>query len=340
MVIEEIKDKLKWDSFVCNSTNYTFLHSWNWGEFNKSLGNQIYRYCAINNGIVLGVIQIIENISKRGNFYFIPHGPISEDIEVIKELIKFASNLATINNKDFIRISPILIDSDINSLIFNKNNFINAPTLMHSEDTWIIDISKDEQTILREMRKTHRYLIRQAVKNNVQIEINTEIEELPNLIELQYLTSVRHHFVPFSKEYLYKEFESFKPDDRVFIVTGKYENQICASALIIVYGKVGFYLHSGSINTNIGINHLLQWEVIKELKRRGCHTYNLWGIAPANKLHHKWRGITDFKSGFGGKSIKYMHAQDRVFKLSYAKTWLIEKIPRRWIYNFRSLIKN
>ena len=36
---------------------------------------------------------------------------------------------------------------------------------MHPEITWELDIRKPEENLLKEMRKTTRYLIRQAEKN-------------------------------------------------------------------------------------------------------------------------------------------------------------------------------
>jgi hypothetical protein len=46
--IEEIKDKKIWEEFLEKCEEKTFLQSFNWGEFQKMMGNKIWR---------LGIIQ-------------------------------------------------------------------------------------------------------------------------------------------------------------------------------------------------------------------------------------------------------------------------------------------
>ena len=67
--------------------------------------------------------------------------------------------------------------------------------------------------------------------------------------------------------------------------------------------------------------HLLQWEQIKEAKKRGCIEYDFWGIDDK-----KWPGVTRFKRGFGGREINYPNAHDLVFQPIW---YLIYKIARK-----------
>ena len=69
---------------------------------------------------------------------------------------------------------------------------------------------------------------------------------------------------------------------------------------------------------------MLQWEVIKEAKNRGKSVYNLWGITPAGKKRHPWKGLTVFKTGFGGQVIEYLHAKDYSLSPRYYLTYGIE----------------
>ncbi len=41
--IKEITDKKIWEETLLNYSEKSFLHSWNWGEFNKLMGNKIWR---------------------------------------------------------------------------------------------------------------------------------------------------------------------------------------------------------------------------------------------------------------------------------------------------------
>ncbi|MFH2104837.1 MAG: peptidoglycan bridge formation glycyltransferase FemA/FemB family protein, partial [Parcubacteria group bacterium] len=70
--------------------------------------------------------------------------------------------------------------------------------------------------------------------------------------------------------------------------------------------------------------HLLQWEAIKEAKKRDLQYYDFGGIAPADaNKNHPWSGITRFKRGFGGEEQNWVGA----LELAYRPGWY-------WGYNF------
>jgi lipid II:glycine glycyltransferase (peptidoglycan interpeptide bridge formation enzyme) len=51
-------------------------------------------------------------------------------------------------------------------------------------------------------------------------------------------------------------------------------------------------------------NYLLKWEAIRSSKEQGAETYDLWGLATG--------GIAHFKTGFGGREVRYIGAWDLV----------------------------
>ena len=66
--------------------------------------------------------------------------------------------------------------------------------------------------------------------------------------------------------------------------------------------------------------YLLQWEQIKEAKKRGCIEYDFWGIDDK-----KWPGVTRFKKGFGGQEITYPGAFDLIFQPIWYRLYKIAK---------------
>ena len=63
---------------------------------------------------------------------------------------------------------------------------------------------------------------------------------------------------------------------------------------------------------------MLQWEIIKEAKRRGCKLYDFWGyIDPKASPKHPWAGPTLFKMGFGGRAYEYVKTQDLPLSKKY-----------------------
>jgi len=136
--------------------------------------------------------------------------------------------------------------------------------------------------------------------------------------------------VPFSENYLKNEFNTFNQDDEVMIFLGRYKEETISAALIIFWSNMAFYHHGASSfkYSKIPASYLLQWEAIKEAKKRGCNIYNFWGIAPDENPNHPWRGLTLFKMGFGGYKKEYVKTQDFPLSNKYWLTYAIEKIRK------------
>ncbi len=330
MEIKEITNKSVWEKFVTSLSDHTFLQGWNWGEINNKIGEDLYRLGLYNQNKLIGVCQVFTVTARRGKFLFIPHGPLLEKFSQsqLKYIYDYLKKLAKDKGVHFIRVSPWIESTDKNKKVYQNLGFKPAPIFMHAEETWLIDISKDESVLLSEMRKTTRNLINRATRDGVEIIKSQDPKDIKYLYDLQLETSKRNHFVPFSKKILELELNTFSQDNQCVLFLGKYDGIVTGAAIIVYYGKFAFYYQSGSVENKVPVNYLLQWEVIKEAKARGCQVYNMWGIAPPNKPKHPWNGLTTFKTGFGGFNRNYLHAQDLILSPKYWITYVIEKIPK------------
>ena len=333
MIIREIDDKKRWEDFVSECTEKTFCQSWNWGIFNQSMGDKVWRFGIFENEQLVAIAQVLKIKARRGSFLFVPHGPLialGDKKEIIKSILEKLKDLAKTENVNFIRFSPILEVSDSN--IFKDLGFRNAPIHMHPELTWELDISLGEEDILKGMRKTTRYLIKQAEKNkDIEITKGTSDEMLNDFEKLYLETAERQSFTPFSNDYLKKEVDAFKNDNQILIFSGKYKGEVVSSAIIVYYSGIGFY-HQGASSLKypkVPVSYLLQWEAIKEAKTRGCRLYNFWGVIPEATKNHPWAGLSLFKKGFGGFEKEYVKTQDYVLSNKYWLTYIIEQIRRR-----------
>ncbi len=86
----------------------TFLQSWHWGEFQKMMGNKIWRLGVYINDDLVGVSLVIEIAARRGKFLFLPHGPIVKipKQKVLEALLKKLKEIAEQEKANFIRIAP------------------------------------------------------------------------------------------------------------------------------------------------------------------------------------------------------------------------------------------
>ena len=333
MNIREITSKNQWESFVQSSKENTFLHSWNWGEFNKNTGEKIWRLGVFDNEELLAVALVIKVNARRGSFLFVPQGPIVKEsgilnfeFGILDELFNYLKDLGEKEKVGFVRISPILENTEENLEIFKQAGFKNAPIhMMHPELTWILDITKSEDEILKGMRKTHRNLIRRAAKEGVKIIQSTDEKYLKAFYDIHMETVKRHKFVPFSYDYIKSEIDAFKNDDQISIFSAKYKDEIISSAIIVFYGEQAFYHHGSSSSKyyKIPSSYLNLWETIKEAKKRGKKKFNFYGIVE-NKPKHPWTGLSKFKKGFGGYQKELLHCQDLPLNKKYLLTYLIE----------------
>jgi len=330
MEIKGIINKNIWENFLLSCQEKTFLQSWNWGEFQTEMGNKIWRLGVFQNDKLVGVALVTKVVAKRGTFLLIQHGPVGNGLEVmLKELKKIAQE----EKASFIRIAPLFERNENNRKLFQELGFKTSP--MHAnayEATWKLDLTPSEEELFMGLRKTTRYLTRQTLKNQeISVERSQELNDINTYQKLNEEVSRRQKFVPFSLEYVKKEFEIFSPDNQALLFLGKYKGEVAAAALVIYWSGIGFYHQAASSSkyARLSIPYLLLWEAIKEAKKRGCSLFDFWGyVDPKENPHHPWAGPTLFKMGYGGRAYQYLKTQDFPLAKTYWLTFLFEKLRK------------
>jgi peptidoglycan pentaglycine glycine transferase (the first glycine) len=340
MELKEITNKQEWENFLLKRTEKTFLQSWNWGNFNSQMDQKIWRFGVYDKERLSGVALVIKVLAKRGAFLFIPHGPVvieefgGQDKKNIFQLILVRlKNIAKEEKVSFIRVAPIFLEDKNAKTIFADLGFRQAP--MHAsayEATWKLDICPSEYELLKNMRKTTRYLIKKTSEDvDISIEKSADIASIGIYQKLNKEVSKRQKFIPFSDNYIKKEFEVFKNDKEIIFLFGKYKGEIVAGAMVVFWSGIAFYHQAASLRrfAKFSIPYLLQWEAIKEAKNRGCVIYDFWGFTDPEKFpKHPWAGPTLFKMGFGGHEKKYVKTQDFIISQKYWINYIIERIRK------------
>ncbi len=337
--ITEIENKEIWEDFLRNVKEKTFLQSFNWGEFNKKMGDKILRLGIYENQELVSTSLVIKMKAKRGTFLLLSHAPsvfldesgVKRKYEILKTLLEKLKEIGKEEKASFIRIAPIWKRNEENIEIFKRLGFREAPIHVHPELTWELDLGLSEEELLRNMRKTTRYLIRQGLKNEeIKIIKSNNIKDIEKFNNLYLATKTRHQFSPFSLNYLKNEFLSFLPDDQISLFLGEYKGEVVCSGIFVFWQNTCFYHHGASSlkYPKVPVSYLLLWEGIKEAKERGCQKFNFWGIAPISNKKHPWTGLSLFKMGFGGESKEYLKTQDFVISNSYWFSFFIEKLRK------------
>ncbi len=332
---EEITNKKLWEDFVLGQKEQgNFLQSWNWGETHRLLGRKVFRFGFYRGSSLQGVALLVKQEAKRGNYLESPGGPIInwQEPSCFEKFVQLLKETGKREGCLFVRVRPQIVRDRTNKGRFKKAGFLPAPMHLHAQDTWILDITKDEKTLLSQMRKTTRYCIRKAIKEKVKVVKSVKETDVEILYKLQKETAKRHNFIPFPFDFLQAHFKAFVADDQIKIFKAIYKGKVLSIAMIVFYGKRAVYHYSASSSafSKVPASYLIQWEAIKEAKKRGCAIYDFWGITLKEDRKHRFYGVTLFKKGFGGQAFSYLPAQDLPLKWNYWPVFLFETGRRMW----------
>ena len=173
---------------------------------------------------------------------------------------------------------------------------------------WWLGLSEAEESIYNNIHKDHRYSIRRAEKEGIEVEIVEENLEnyFSHFWSLLKETSERDGFSLYEEDYYRAIFKSNEGinDNRMknFLVFAKQEEKYLSVALVVINDKVANLVFAGSVSEKreLGFNHLMQWEAIKKSKSLGCDVYNFGGIYENGYGKPGLKGVTNFKKRFGG----------------------------------------
>lgn len=254
-----------------------------------------------------------QNIGAGFFYYYSPRGPII--IKDSEQVWKVLSSYIKEGGLVFWRVEPLQLPQ---VLSFKKT------IDLQPRKTLLLDLSKGEEQLLKEMHQKTRYNIRLAEKKGlVFIEAKDE-NDFEDFWSLMQKTGDRDSFKIHGKEH-YRILAQGNPGFiKLFLI--KHGSQCLAAGLFSFYGNKVTYLHGASDNKNrqLMAPYLLQWEAIKMAKGKGYKYYDFFGVD-----EKKWPGVTRFKLGFGGYPADYAGTNDWTFKpFIYYLYSLIRKIKR------------
>jgi lipid II:glycine glycyltransferase (peptidoglycan interpeptide bridge formation enzyme) len=326
------QDKKKWEQYIDMYAPDALFQRWDWGEVNRKQQNDCIRYIYEEHEEIIAIAQVVVVRARRGNFLHVRHGPVLKiwNKRIFHFVMQHLKQIAHEKHCISVRISPRIQKTDsIMKLYASEYGIASAIHAMDAEHAWVLDITKDPDTLLSEMRKTTRYEIRKGEKIGITVTSSSNMDSLASFVSLYKETAKRQHFVPHTG--ITEEFEVYATEGNVLCITGYVEGIPYASAVILFSGGQAIYHHGASIPSSIPVSYVVQWHAIQEAKKRGMKEYNFWGIAPDTEPKHPWFGLSAFKKGFGGKEVSTIHAYDFPVSWRYGQLYLIEWVRKQQI---------
>lgn len=325
----------EWGACLAGKPGSSFLQTWSWGELHRRRGHRVFRLAVYAGARAIAAAQLIKYHLLYGTFLYCPRGPLFDDGQLAAEawstFLEAAVALARREHAVYLRISPAEINSPEVAARFQRSGFIPAPTPMHVEHTWLLDLDADEERLWAGMRRQTRSAIRHAQAAGVTVAVSAAAADLEVLTRLYAETARRNGFRPLPADFIRQEGETFLAAGEAQLFLAHGAGRPLAAVLVLFHQDVAYAHHgaSASEQRKLFAAHLLQWEIIRAARRRGCKTYDLWGVSPTEDPQHPWAGFSFFKRSFGGRQVDYVHAQDLPLTSGYWMVHLMETLRRR-----------
>lgn len=336
-------NKKKLDEFLVEQDHAVFLQSYEWGEFQKKVGFDVFRFGVEDKGNLIAVVSLIKKkIFGKFGYFYAPRGPILESgirsldfkIEIMNFLLTEIKKKAENENCIFLRFEP-------QDGIFKYPDISVYKTIdLQPAETLILDLNEPEEELMNGMHQKTRYNIRLAEKRGVEI-VEAGENDFDNFWKLMEETYKRDGFKLHPKEYYRKMLslreisygEQVDENLKIKLFFAKYQGKILSANIVSFFGDTATYMHGASSNEfrNVMAPYLLQWETSRSAKKSGYKCYDLFGVD-----EKKWPGVTKYKEGFCAKNLGkckviYPGTYDAVFsELWYNGYKLMRFIRRRF----------
>ena len=320
---------MKWEDVLTKYPEANFLQSPAWAKVNELTGSKVITEDFGGDGYV----SLIVRDAKRGRYLEVPCGPLLDwqNAELVKKAMNRIREIAKENHCVFVRIRPQLERTPENLKLLKSLGLKPSPMHLAAEHTVIIDLNRTEEELLADMRRQTRYEVKRAEKQEITVKTNNSEKTFREFHTVQAETAKRKGFIPPSLDMLLAERKGLGEHATIYIASTA-EKAPIAYGLIVTCGKEADYYEAASTELNYRLPgaYALIWQVIKDTKAAGYERLNLWGIAPPNQPHHRYAGVTTFKTGFGGVKYEFVPAHDLVIsKPKYLKNLIVETARRK-----------
>jgi len=303
------------------------LQSIEWGEFRQKTGIKVIRIDQIQ----MTIHRIPHTPWTIG---YIPKGPLPTK-NIISELKKIGKQEKCI----FIQLEPNIVFNENLKLKIENLGLLPAAHLLFTKYTFVLDLTKSEEDLLKQMYPKTRYNIKVALKHGVKIVQDHSDEAFENYLKLTEETIARQKFYAHTQKYhqlMWETLKSPKIDTNkltAHLFLAKYNEQVLAAWILFIYKDILYYPYGSSsvLHRETMASNLLMWEAIKFGKKLGLKKFDMWGaLGNDPDKNDPWYGFHRFKEGYGPKHVEFLGSFDLVINPTlYSFYKILDKI--RWL---------
>jgi lipid II:glycine glycyltransferase (peptidoglycan interpeptide bridge formation enzyme) len=293
---------------MINNQNHP-LQSRLWGAFRKKTGVKV-----INIDDLLITIHPIPHTN-----YTIGYLPKGSDIT--KDMLSKLWELGKKEKCIFIQIEP-----NVEKIINHKYNFKNlvvSSRPLLTKYTFVLDLTKTEEELLKNMHPKTRYNIRLAEKKGVKIIEDNSDDAFEEYLRLTKETTQRQKFYAHSENYHRLMWETLHSKTIEQNTTNSeltehlfkaiYQDNVLVTWILFVLGDTLYYPYGASSSKfrEVMASNLMMWEAIKFGKKMGLKKFDMWGALGLNPNDKdSFYGFHKFKEGYGARHVEFVGSYD------------------------------
>jgi len=303
-VLGELKDASVYQTGAYGSVS--------WGEINLS-----HVVLLSKGGKVAAASQarIVHIPILGGGVAYIPWGPMwrgpeGEDLENFRTILRTLKTEYVTKRNLLLRVRPREVtggDGQILHAILTEEGFKRNENVSPYR-TFLLDLSPEMPTLLKNMEGKWRNQLRQAMKNPLIVTEGTSDEMFETFMVLSSQMLQRKKFTPGVEYELFRDIQKVLPPGRKMrIFVCEVSGIPVAVAVCSAHGDTGIYIlgATGNQGSELRGANLLQWKIIEWLRGNGFRWYDLGGINPAVNP-----GVHRFKAGLAGKDVSHLGQYD------------------------------
>jgi lipid II:glycine glycyltransferase (peptidoglycan interpeptide bridge formation enzyme) len=332
----------------------SLLQSRFWAEFRRQLGWEPRAFTCRSGSHEFALLALVRPLPLRQRLAYVPHGPEVPDRELENGLFLAALAAALRPHLPgclFLRYDLPWALRPEGGAGLHGAGLRKAPMDVQPPDTVILDLGYEEESLLAAMKAKTRYNIGLAAKKGVRVE-EGGAADLPAWYELYRETARRDRITLHSYDYYRRQFEFAQAgggaagqepgmQTEMKLLLARHEGDLLAGILLAVHGRAATYLYGASSDAkrNLMPAYALQWEAIRLARRRGCLTYDLFGIPPSPDPAHPMHGLYRFKTGFGGRIVNRPGCWDYPYRRAGYAAYAVAERVRAWYFRrFRKAV--
>lgn len=298
----------------------------------KQLNHWQPLYLTIN-GIAVTILQ--KTPPYLGNFWYIPKGPGIAHSGQLADMLPELRRQAALHKVFAVKIEPELPKTTEVYQQITSLGFVHTRAIQPNSSTVLIDLRPGEHALLASLNQKARHAINRAMRDGVAakpvIFSPTNAKIMYDLLVQTAQGRFEHSLRPL--EYYYKFWETFYDTNQGSLFFAYHNGQVVSAAFAMHMGHKSTYKDGASVRDKqvYGASHLLQWEIMRYMKERGCLQHDLCGAPPSDQINntsHPLYGIGRFKTSFNKQVTDYIGAFD--LPLHKLKYWLWTKIGERF----------